>query len=191
MPEMLMVCKIHIIINNAGLTAKGSIEESSTENLKKLLETNVLGSVNMAKLAIPYLRQTKGSIIFIGSLAGLSGMPYFSFYSASKMALTAIAQALKIELRKDKIHVGIAYVGFTENDVEKQTFTADGKMEKINKRSQLLVVPVSKTAKTILKQIYNRKNMVIHTFIGKLNYLFIKICPGIVELIVSNQAKNY
>ena len=111
--------QIDVLINNAGISMEGSIEDLAPEVFQKVIEVNYLGSIYPTKAAIPYLKKSKGSIIFMGSAAGIRGIPNHAAYSSSKMSLTAIAEALKIELKKSDIHVGLAYVGFTENDEEK------------------------------------------------------------------------
>lgn len=57
----------------------------------------------MTKAAIPFIKETNGSILFIGSIAGIHGIPNYSAYSCSKMTLTAIVESLQIELSKTGI----------------------------------------------------------------------------------------
>ena len=111
--------KLDILINNAGISTEGSIEESHPATFRRSFEVNVLGVIYPAKAAIPHLKKTKGSIVFTGSVAGFIGLPGFAAYSGSKMALTAITKSLRIELAASDIHVGLNYVGFAENDVDK------------------------------------------------------------------------
>jgi short-subunit dehydrogenase len=175
--------KIDILINNAGMAAKGSVEETDPDVFKTLVDVNILGSVYPTKYVLPYIKETKGSIIFISSLAGINGLPYNSAYSASKMALTALAESLKIELYKTKVHVGIAYLSFTENDPNKEMFNPEGKLVAVPKRSNYKVMPVTKTASVILQQIEKRKFKVIHSSLGKMNWFLNKVAPRLVEII--------
>ena len=172
--------KIDVLINNAGVASQGTIEEMLPEVFKKVLEINLLGCVYMTKASIPYLKQTKGSILFIGSIAGIHGIGEYSAYSSSKMALTAIAEALRIELHDSGIHVGIAYVGFTQNDPKKTYMDKHGATLPLPSRKNVTQVPVEKVAKSILRLTEKRKYSSTFTFIGNLNALVNRISPFLV-----------
>ena len=77
----------------------GSIDEMNPELFKKVLDSNIYGATTPFFACLDVLKQTKGSVIFINSVAGLYGMPTASAYSAGKMALTAIQQSLRSELQ--------------------------------------------------------------------------------------------
>jgi len=99
--------QIDVLINNAGVSTEGTVEEMDGNVIKKIMEVNYLGSVYPTQSALPYLKNSQGSVIFISSVAGIRGIPNYSVYSSSKMALTALAESLRIELSKDQIHIGI------------------------------------------------------------------------------------
>ena len=99
--------RIDILVNNAGISMRGNFADLRPEVFKTIFETNVFGSVNTAIPAIKYLRLTKGSIVFISSLAGIRGLPVTSAYCSSKMALRALAESIRIEVAKFKLHVGL------------------------------------------------------------------------------------
>lgn len=178
--------KIDILVNNAGISMEGTVENLSPLVFKKVMEVNYLGAVFCSKCAIPYLKKTQGSIIFISSVAGIRGLPKYSVYSSSKMALTALAQSLKIELEKDQIHVGIAYVGFTENDPLKTILDHDGNTIPQPKRDFIKPEPAAKVAQRIIKMILKRKEKSVFTPLGKLNAMMNRFFPFIVEKILSN-----
>lgn len=183
--------KLDILITNAGLSGKGLVEDCDIEVYKNLVDVNILGSVYPVKYALPYIKNTNGSIILISSLAGINGLPYFSAYSLSKMALTAFAESLKFELHKTKVHVGIAYVGFTENDPNKEVYNSKGELEVLPKRSNVKVQSAEQTAQCIINQIKRRKFKVIHTGIGKINWFFNKVCPKLIEIVIKNSMKKF
>ncbi len=183
--------RIDILINNAGISGKGTIEETDTIVFENVIITNLLGSIYPTKYALPYLKQTNGSIIFISSIAGIRGLPFYSSYSCSKMALTALAQTLKIELRNTKIHIGISYVSFTENDPQKLAYNSNGVLEYLPERTAVKVRPAEKTINDIIKQIKNRKSISIHTWFGKITWLFNKISPKLVEMVILRSINKF
>ncbi len=178
--------KIDALVNNAGISMEGTVEDLSPEVFKKVMDVNYLGSVFPTKCAIPHLRKTKGSIIFISSAAGIRGIPKFSVYSSSKMALTALAESLQIELEKDNIHTGIAYVGFTENDPQKTIYDANGKVIPQPNRNLVKTEPPEAVAKRVMNMIENRTQKSVFTPLGKLNAFMNRFAPFIVKKVLSN-----
>ncbi len=119
--------RLDLLINNAGLSARGKFEDSDPDVLRCLVEVNILGAANTTYYALPHLRRSRGQVIFVSSLAGLVGLPGGSSYSVTKMGLTALAESLRIELDGSGVAVGIIYPGFTENEAEKRILSAEGK----------------------------------------------------------------
>jgi len=182
--------RLDVLINNAGMSTDfGELEIINNKVVDEIIDTNVKGALFPSMAAIPELKKTKGSIIFVSSIAAFRGLPGYSLYSLSKMALTALAQSIRIENKKTGVFVGIAYVGFTENETGKRTLSHEGKLEKVTARNKLVTRPRSLTAKILLNQIANRRPRVIHSIIGKLTFLLCKYFP-IVANIMSEQIYN-
>lgn len=176
--------RLDILINNAGVSMRGDMSDLNPEVFKKVFETNVYGVVNLTIPAMPHIKNTHGSIVFISSLAGIRGLPGLSAYCSSKMSLRAIAESIRIEEAKSKIHVGLIFVGITEIDFDKKTISADGSMKTINDRSKFKVQSTESVAKAILKNIKKRKFRTTLTGIGKLNAIMQPLMPNIVEKIL-------
>jgi NAD(P)-dependent dehydrogenase (short-subunit alcohol dehydrogenase family) len=95
------------LVNNAGILVPGPLELLSTDQLRKQLEVNVLGTHAVTQAMLPLLRQAGGRIVMIGSISGQITPPFYGAYSASKHALEALSDALRIELRPWGIRVSI------------------------------------------------------------------------------------
>ncbi|MBU8891717.1 MAG: SDR family oxidoreductase [Bacteroidales bacterium] len=177
--------KLDILINNAGVSMYGDFSDLKPEVFKTIFETNVFGVVNPTIPALSHIRKSHGSIVFISSLAGTRGLPGHSAYCSSKMALRAITESIRVEEIKSKIHVGLIFVGFTENDPEKKTIAADGSLIAIKNRPNFIKAQtLSSVAKAILKNIRKRKFRTTLTGVGKLNAVMQAIMPGVVEKIL-------
>ncbi|MGB5244450.1 MAG: SDR family oxidoreductase [Lutimonas sp.] len=97
---------IDILINNAGIGISGSIEDTPTEGMREVFETNFFGAIEMMKAVLPQMRkQKKGLIINVTSIAGYMGLPFRAIYSASKGALELVTEALRIEVKSFGIHI--------------------------------------------------------------------------------------
>jgi NADP-dependent 3-hydroxy acid dehydrogenase YdfG len=86
------------LVNNAGLSLLGPLELQPLAHLQAMLDVNVTGALRLTQQALPALRLGRGRIVFMGSIAGLSALPFLGGYSASKYALEAIADALRVEV---------------------------------------------------------------------------------------------
>ena len=178
---------IDILINNAGISMEGSIADSLPEVFEKVYHTNILGVLFPTKAALPSLIKSKGSVVFTGSIAGFMGLPNFSAYSASKMSLTALVQSLKVELAGTGVHVGINYVGFSENDSNKTFLNDQGEIEKMPIRNDFKRMPLEKVAAHFVHGIEKRKYKQTLTFLGKVINLTQRYFPGLFEWIVIKQ----
>jgi short-subunit dehydrogenase len=175
---------LDIVINNAGLSMGGEFSELDLASFKTVLEVNLLGSVYVTKYALPFLRDQKGSIIFISSLAGLRGLPMCSPYSMSKMALKALADTLKVEEIKSKVHIGLMYVGFTNNDSSKKTYNSKGDLVLLKNRKGIRMQTQHSVALAILDNIRRKKYISTLSIMGKLMYFLERFFPSILNLIL-------
>ena len=109
---------VDALVNNAGIGVCGSAEETSVEHAYRQMETNFWGAVKLTRAILPVMRkQRHGKIITIGSLAGLVGVPYQSYYSASKHALEGFYKALRLELHHFNIDVSVIEPGFFRSNL--------------------------------------------------------------------------
>ena len=99
------------LVNNAGIGVGGPLEFIDLDELRRQLEVNVTGQIAVTQAFLPMLRQAKGRIVFMGSVAGRLATPFIAPYSASKHALEAITDAFRIELRPWGIGVAIVEPG--------------------------------------------------------------------------------
>jgi len=119
--------RIDVLINNAGLSMRGAFADLAASTVRTMVEANFLTAVWTTQAALPALRQSKGRVLYVSSLAGVRGFPGVSLYSASKMALAAICQSVRSEERGNGVTAGLILLAFTENDPGKTVLGADGK----------------------------------------------------------------
>jgi NAD(P)-dependent dehydrogenase (short-subunit alcohol dehydrogenase family) len=90
---------LHALVDNAGIAVAAPLEVVPLDELRRQLEVNVIGQVAVAQAFLPALRNTRGRIVLMGSIGGRSALPFLGPYAASKHALEAIADSLRVELR--------------------------------------------------------------------------------------------
>jgi NAD(P)-dependent dehydrogenase (short-subunit alcohol dehydrogenase family) len=99
------------LVNNAGIALGSPLELVPVDQLRYQLEVNLVGQVAVTQALLPALRRSKGRIVFIGSIAGRSALPFLAPYAASKHALEAVADSLRLELKPFGISVSIVEPG--------------------------------------------------------------------------------
>jgi len=169
--------KIDVLINNAGISSEGSLKATDPAVFKRIVEVNLIGAATITHFALPHIIQSKGSILFIGSVAGLHGIGNHSAYCCSKMALSALVQSLRIELAETDVHVAIAYLGFTENSKEKTILNASGNRIPQPSRKNIKQMPLPVVSNKLIKMLEQKKQQMIFSGLGKWMYVINKITP--------------
>jgi NAD(P)-dependent dehydrogenase (short-subunit alcohol dehydrogenase family) len=130
------------LVNNAGVAAAGPLEFLPIEAFRHQLEVNVTGQVAVTQAFLPALRRGRGRIVFMGSIAGKSALPFLGAYGASKHALEAIADALRVELSPWRIGVTIIEPGTIKTPIwTRSADRADELRETIDERFDELYGP--------------------------------------------------
>jgi NAD(P)-dependent dehydrogenase (short-subunit alcohol dehydrogenase family) len=109
--------RLDVVVNNAGATLVGALEETSTDEARWLIETNFLGVHRVTRAALPHLRASKGHAVIIGSVAGFLAKPAEGFYSATKHALEAYAEVLRLEVAPFGVRVALVEPGFVRTKI--------------------------------------------------------------------------
>jgi NAD(P)-dependent dehydrogenase (short-subunit alcohol dehydrogenase family) len=110
--------RIDALVNNAGYTLIGSLEETSMEEAKQVFETNFFGVLRMSQAVLPVMRgQGYGRIANISSVLGFLPGPYQGIYTASKHALEGYSESLDHEVRQFGIRVCLIEPGFTQTSI--------------------------------------------------------------------------
>ena len=114
------------LVNNAGIAISSPLEIVPLADFRRQLEVNVVGQLAMIQAFIPLLRKCQGRIVNISSINGAIATPYLGPYAASKFALEAISDALRIELRHWGIKVIVIAPGAIKTPIwEKSTETTE------------------------------------------------------------------
>lgn len=109
------------LVNNAGIGVAGPIEVLPLDDWRRQFEVNVFGLISVTQTFLPLIRQGRGRIINMGSIAGRAAMPFMAPYSASKYALEALTDALRIEVQPWGIRVAIIEPGAIATPIWKKT----------------------------------------------------------------------
>jgi NAD(P)-dependent dehydrogenase (short-subunit alcohol dehydrogenase family) len=112
------------LVNSAGIAVVGPVELAPVEEWRRQFDVNVIGLVAVTQACLPLLRRGRGRIVNIGSIAGRSALPGSAAYDASKFAIEAISDALRIELDPWGIRVSIIEPGAVATPIWQKTLSA-------------------------------------------------------------------
>jgi NAD(P)-dependent dehydrogenase (short-subunit alcohol dehydrogenase family) len=99
------------LVNNAGVAVAAPIELLPLDEFRRQLEVNVVGQVAVTQALLRPLRAAGGRVVFVGSIGGRSALPFLAPYAASKFALEAVTDSLRVEVRPFGIEVSIVEPG--------------------------------------------------------------------------------
>jgi NAD(P)-dependent dehydrogenase (short-subunit alcohol dehydrogenase family) len=117
--------RIDVLVNNAGSSIVGAIEETDTAQARDLFEVNFFGAVRTTRAVLPAMRaQRSGRIVFVSSVLGFLPGPYMGFYAASKHAIEGYAESLDHEVRGLGIHAILVEPTFMKTRLDKNSAAA-------------------------------------------------------------------
>jgi NAD(P)-dependent dehydrogenase (short-subunit alcohol dehydrogenase family) len=113
---------IDVAIANAGIAPVGTVEAMDPDEFEATIQVNLLGVWRTLRTTVPHVRERRGHLLSIASLAAIIHLPLMSAYAAAKAGVAAIADVLRMELEGTGTTVGVAYFGFIDTDMTAGAF---------------------------------------------------------------------
>lgn len=178
---------LDILINNAGISASGTLEKSSEEQWQKIIEINVMSVVNMTRAFLPLLKASnQASIVNIASAAGLTQFPGMASYNVTKAAVIALSETLRNEMYGTSVDVVLVCPSFFKTNLLDTSLdlTDDGRKyaEKLMSKSRIQVMDV---AKATIRGLRKSRFLIIPHRKTKLAYYLKSVHPAIYPRFVS------
>jgi NAD(P)-dependent dehydrogenase (short-subunit alcohol dehydrogenase family) len=197
--------RLDVLVNNAGISIQGPLEELSMDEIKQVFETNYFGALRTCRIVLPIMRkQASGCIINISSLAGQIGIPFDGGYGSSKFALEGMTEALSMEAKPFGIKVVIVEPGDVDTGMSARSTKARNtgctsaydvslanavRATKANERKGVQPEKVARTIASILKKRNPRMRYISGSSMDVMSIIAKRIIPSrIFENIVM---KNY
>jgi short-subunit dehydrogenase len=175
---------IDVLINNAGVSMRALLKESSVDVIKKVMDINFYGTVYCTKYALESIIERKGTIVGVSSIAGYRGLPGRGGYSASKFALQGWLEALKTELMADGVHVMWVCPGFTTSNIRNAALNNKGQSHGETPMDEGKMMSAEECSKHILKAVEKKKRTLVLTFTGKRTVFMQKFFPKLADKLV-------
>jgi NAD(P)-dependent dehydrogenase (short-subunit alcohol dehydrogenase family) len=177
--------RLDIAIANAGFAVSGRIENLTAADWRRQLDTNVVGLAITARHAMPHLRNTKGRIVLVGSVASVLATPGVGAYAASKFAVRAIGQALGMEMAGTGVTCTTLLPGFVESEISQVDNGGVHHEGRPDGRPQKLMWKAADAARVCVDAIHARKREFVFTGHGKLGVFVGQHFPGVVPLLLA------
>jgi NAD(P)-dependent dehydrogenase (short-subunit alcohol dehydrogenase family) len=139
------------LVNNAGVAWFGPLEQTPIEVIDRVFRVNVLGVIATIQCFLPLVRQARGRIVNISSINGKLSFPFSSIYNASKFALEALSDSLRVELAPWGIRVAVVEPGATQTDIRDLAVRAwaESRASLVPDQSALYETPFAKMGQLI------------------------------------------
>jgi short-subunit dehydrogenase len=177
---------IDILINNAGISMRALLKDTSTEVLHKVMDINFFGAVYCTKYALASITERHGTIVGVSSIAGYRGLPGRSGYSASKFALQGWLEAIRTELMDAGVHVMWVCPGFTASNIRNAALNKDGDPQGETPLDESKLMSPEECARHILHAIEKKKRTLVLTITGKTTILMNKFFPSLADKLTRN-----
>jgi len=181
--------KPDILINSAGLAIPRKFEDISFEQFDLVQKTNLYGPWNMCSALIRHLKDRKGYIVNVSSVAGFIGVFGYTDYSASKFGLIGFSESLRSEFEKEGVSVSVLCPPDTDTPAYAQeNKTKPTETLAISENAKLM--KPEQVAKVLIRGMKKKKFMIIPGFDSKLARRAKNIAPGLVHYMVQRDIKK-
>ncbi len=182
---------IDVLVNNAGRSMWSRFDELQDLSVfEDLMKVNYLGCVYLTHAALPELKRSRGQIVAVASLAGLTGVPTRTGYAASKHALIGFFDSLRVELRGTGVDVTIVAPDFVVSEIHRRSLGADGRPLGESPMQEDRIMSTEDCAAMILRAMTARKRLVIGSARGRLGRWVRLVAPGLIDRIAERAVRQ-
>jgi NAD(P)-dependent dehydrogenase (short-subunit alcohol dehydrogenase family) len=182
---------VDVLVNNAGIGMLARFEDvSDLSQYERLMRVNYLGSVYPTFHALPYLKQSRGQIVAVSSLAGLCGVPMRSAYSATKHAQMGFFDSLRIELRGTGVSVTVIAPYFVQSEIRRRSPGPDGRTLEASPIRESEIMSAEECARQMVRAMERRERMLVMTLKGKLGRWLGLAFPALVDHLAAEAVRR-
>ncbi|KAM5263872.1 dehydrogenase/reductase SDR family member 7B isoform 3-T3 [Ctenodactylus gundi] len=183
---------VDILINNAGISYRGAITDTTVDVDKKVMETNYFGPVALTKALLPsMIKRRQGHIVTISSVQGKISIPFRSAYAASKHATQAFFDCLRAEMEQNEIEVTVISPGYIHTNLSVNAVTADGSKYGAMDRNTAQGQSPAKVAQDVLAAVgKRRKDVILADLVPALAIYLRTLAPGLFFRIMASRARK-
>ena len=179
------------VIHNAGITMWSRFDALADFSIfERLMEVNYLAPVRLTAQALPHLKASRGLIVAVASLAGLTGVPERSGYAASKHAMIGFFDSLRIELADTGVDVSVIAPDFVVSEIHKRAIGPDGEPLGASPMMQTRIMTAKDCAARIVRAIEKRERLVLMSARGRFGRWLKLLAPSLVDRIAERAIRQ-
>ena len=182
---------LDVLVNNAGgtmWTPFDAIEDLSI--FDRQMRLNYLGSVYPTFYALPYLKQSRGRLVGVASVAGLTGVPTRTAYAAAKHAVIGFFDSLRIELDGSGVSVTVICPDFVLSEIHRRALGADGKPLGKSPLDESRIMSAERCAELMARAIEERRRLLITSVRGRVGRWLGVIAPALIDRLAARAIRR-
>jgi short-subunit dehydrogenase len=173
--------RIDILVNNAGIGMRAAADNVRPEDARRVFDVNFFGLLHCTLAALPHMkRQRSGQIVNVGSVLSVLAIPRNSIYCASKFAVRAFSEALRLELRNTGIEVILILPGYTDTPFFDNLIRCEGPPRLTPFKGQ----HPARVARAILRACARHRREVVLTAAGKFGVWMKRFAPRLLDFVL-------
>jgi NAD(P)-dependent dehydrogenase (short-subunit alcohol dehydrogenase family) len=172
---------IDCLIANAGITHLSPFEETDVSVIRRVMEVNFYGAVNMAKACLPHLLAARGQIVVMSSVAGFCPLPMRTGYSASKYAVRGFFETLRAENRHKGLRVLVVCPSFVDTGIGTRALGGDGAAATRGRPEAKGATPTAEVADAVFRAAMAGRDFLAVARGARLSYFLSRLAPGLLE----------
>ena len=182
---------LDVLVNNAGVGMLARFEEVTDLSLyERLMRVNFLGSVYPTYYALPHLKKSRGQIVAVSSLVGLTGVPMRTAYAATKHAQVGFFDSLRVELRGTGVSVTVIAPYFVRSEIRKRSPGPDGRTVAASPVKEGEVMSAEECARLVVRAMERRQRLLVMSLKGKLLRWVKLVAPGLVDRMAAEAVRK-
>lgn len=175
---------LDVLVNNAGMGMIARFEEvEDLAGYERLMRVNYLSCVYLTHAALPHLKKSRGQIVTVASVAGLTGVPSRTAYSASKHAVFGFFDSLRIELRDTGVSVTMVAPDYVLSEIHRRALGPDGRPLGKTPLRESKIMTAEECAALMVEAMERRQRLLITSFRGKVGRFVRLFAPGLIDSI--------
>jgi short-subunit dehydrogenase len=179
------------VVHNAGITMWSRFDALHDLTIfERLMEVNYLAPVRLTSLALPHLKSSRGLLVAVASISGLTGVPERSGYAASKHAMIGFFESLRIELAGTGVDVSIIAPDFVVSEIHKRAIGPDGEPLGASPMMQTKIMSAAECASRMVRAMEKRQRLLLMSTRGKLGRWLKLLSPATIDRIAARAIRQ-
>jgi len=175
---------LDVLVNNAGIGMLSRFDQQQDLSVyETLMRVNYLGCVYLTHHALPHLKKSRGQIVVVASVAGLTGVPTRTGYAASKHAVFGFFDSLRIELRDTGVSVTIIAPDFVRSEIHRRALGPDGRPTGKSPLQESKIMSAERCAALTVRAMEKRQRLLITSLRGRLGRIVRVFAPDLIDRI--------